>query len=270
MTTWNSLPVAHLLASAPPALGFEWARCATCRAPMRSDGAACTGAPRHAAPSAALAYYATWTGTRENLAALHASGIRVLAGPDQLDRRGLPPLAWALDNGAWGAFKAGRAFDGEAFRRVLDRWADGADFIVLPDIVAGGMASLELSLSWLDEVAATARLPLLPVQDGMTVADIEPRVGPRVGLFVGGSTAWKWQTLTAWGELAARAGCRLHVGRVNSQAAIRACIGAGATSADGTSATVYSANAAPLARAARGPGQTSLPLLPTAHPSEAA
>jgi hypothetical protein len=261
--TWNGGSVVDMLRSCPPATGFGWARCRVCRYPMRSDGTACTNSlERHPAPTARLTYYATWTGTRENLAAMHAGGIRVLAGPDQLDRRGVPPLAWALDNGAWGAFKAGRAFDGDAFRLVLDRWAHGADWIVLPDIVAGGRASLDLSLAWLPEVRETRRLPLLAVQDGMTVDEIGPHVGPELGLFIGGSTAWKWQSLPAWGELARARCAHLHVGRANSAAAIAACIGAGAHSADGTSASVYSVNAAKLAGAARGPGQTTLPLRP--------
>ena len=246
--------------SCPPAPGFPWARC-SCGAPLRSDGKGCTGAARHPVPAANLALYATWTGTRANLAAMHAAGFRLLAGPDQLDRRGLPPLAYGLDNGAWAAFRAGRDFDPSAFREVLRRWGATAEWIVLPDIVAGGMASLALSLSWLDEVRAVGPRMLLPVQDGMGPDDVLPvlRREPRLGVFLGGSTAWKWATLPVWGDVCRSVGARLHVGRVNTAAAIRACVAAGATSADGTSASIYSVNAPKLAAAARGPAQVGLP-----------
>lgn len=240
--------------SCPPAPGFGWARCA-CGSPMRSDSIGCTSGHPTASPN--LRLYATWTGTRANLAALHLGGFRVLTGPDQLSRRTLPPLQWALDNGAWGCFRRGAPFDGEAFARALGRWGEGADWTVLPDIVAGGVASLDLSLSWRVRVPGLA---LLAVQDGMTADDVRPHLGPRTGIFIGGSTAWKWRTLPTWGALARAAGCYLHVGRVNSADAIRACVAHGAQSGDGTSATLYRVNAPKLSAATRGPAQAGLPM----------
>lgn len=244
----------------PPSPGFRWATCPTCGSAMRSDSLGCTGPIKHAPMRPNLRLYATWTGTRANLAALHAGGFRVLTGPDQLSRRVLPPLQWAVDNGAWGCFRRGAPFDADAFRRTLDRWGDGADWIVLPDVVAGGMASLDLSLSWMPELHRRQALMLLPVQDGMTAVDVRPHLAhPSVGLFVGGSTEWKWRTLPVWGALAREAGCHLHVGRVNSADAIRACVAHGAHSGDGTSATLYKVNAPKLSRAASGPAQVGLP-----------
>lgn len=241
------------LGSCPPDPTFPWARCA-CGAPMRSDGLGCTGAPRHPVTAPTVQVYATWTGTRVNLTAMHTGGLRLIAGPDQLHRYGptaLPPLAWALDNGAWSAHRAGRPFNGEQFLQALLRWGHDADWVVLPDVVAGGLPSLVLSLQWRPQVAKVARLMLLPVQDGMEASDVAPHVGPGCGIFVGGSTEWKWRTLPTWGALAARAGAYLHVGRVNSARGIRKCAEVGAHSCDGTSATTYSVNAAPLAQASR-------------------
>lgn len=258
--TVNGVPLHRFLGSCPPSSGFTPARC-DCGAILRSDGRACTGAGRHPAPAASVQLYATWTGTRRNLAALHAGGFRLFAGPDQLDRLDLvPPLAYALDNGAWGAFQRGVAFDRDAFWHALDRWGEGADFIVLPDIVAGGLRSLELSLAWLFDVRQYA-LPMLAVQDGMKPEDVEEVVGPGCGIFLGGSTAWKWATLPSWAVFAKLYRAPLHVGRgCNSQRQIRKCAAVGASSADGTSATVYSVNAAPLAAVARELAQPLLPL----------
>ena len=62
-----------------------------------------------------LAYYATHTGTARNLQAMADAGMRLLLGPDQLDRHGPMPLPYALDNGAWGAHRSGTTFDAPAF-----------------------------------------------------------------------------------------------------------------------------------------------------------
>jgi hypothetical protein len=35
---------------------------------------------------------------------------------------------YALDNGAWSDFQAGRPFDEEGFERVLEKLGNGADF----------------------------------------------------------------------------------------------------------------------------------------------
>jgi hypothetical protein len=195
--------------------------------------------------------YATLSGTRANLAAQHAEGWRLLLGPDQLDRPGVrvPPFAWALDNGAWGCFQRGQAFDADAFRLALGRWGDGADWVALPDIVAGGLASLELSRSWVPEVADVAPAYLV-VQDGMTPADVAGF--PCAGVFVGGTTAWKLGTMREWAAHAKASGLRLHVGRVNSARRVQACIDIGADSCDGTSGTRFGVNVRPLGRACSG------------------
>jgi len=127
----------------------------------------------------------------------------------------------------------------------------GADWSVLPDIVAGGLASLELSLSWMRRVLDETPRALLAVQDGMVAGDVRPFLGPRVGLFVGGSTSWKLQTLHTWGALGHELGCWVHVGRVNTCRRIHLCASAGATSFDGTSASRYAKTIRPLDAARR-------------------
>jgi len=117
----------------------------------------------------------------------------------------------------------------------------GADFVIVPDIVAGGLESLAFSLEWLHRLSG---LRLLAVQDGMTPDDVRPYLGVSVGLAVGGTTDapegnWKEQTLPAWGALARETGCYLHVLRVNSARRILLCQDAGAHSCDGTSVTRF-------------------------------
>jgi hypothetical protein len=188
--------------------------------------------------------YASRTGTRRNLDALRAAGWRLLVSAKGVWRtEGFP---YAIDNGAWTAFQQGTAFDEDAFRGVVDALGDGADWIVVPDIVAGGLASLDFSLRWLDQLSGVR---LLAVQDGMGAEHVRGLLGPTVGIFVGGSTEWKLATVRAWGALAREVGCYCHVGRVNTKRRIALCAEAGVDSFDGTSATRFAVNIPKLTNA---------------------
>jgi hypothetical protein len=156
-----------------------------------------------------------------------------MACPNELPPRRRP---WAFDNGAFGAWKAGRPFDADAFLRALDRIAADnlhPDFIVAPDIVAGGLRSLEYSLSWAAQVAAVAPA-YLAVQDGMEYARIAPYAEMFAGIFVGGTLSWKIETGRQWVELAHRLGPGLpcHIGRVGTYDRVRWAVWAGADSID--------------------------------------
>lgn len=181
--------------------------------------------------------YASRTGTKTTLANMRKLGWSILvSAAGVLRTEGLP---WALDNGAWSAFKQGKPFDEDAFSRAIDTVGEGAQWIVLPDIVAGGMASLELSLKWLDRLRNAPERLLIAVQDGMKPDDVREYLNPMVGIFLGGSTEFKLATMDAWGQLARRRNCYYHVGRVNSLKRINACAQAGANSFDGTSAIAF-------------------------------
>lgn len=181
--------------------------------------------------------YASRTGTRTTLAALRAHGWRLLvSAAGVLRSEGMP---YALDNGAWSAYQQGRPFDDAAFVRALRLLGAGADWTTLPDVVAGGHASLDLSLRWMRQVLDESPRSLLAVQDGIGAEDVRPFLGERVGIFVGGSTAWKLATIDRWAALAREIGCWCHVGRVNTARRIRHCATAGATSFDGTSVTRF-------------------------------
>ncbi|AJY03002.1 hypothetical protein SB768_25160 [Burkholderia sp. SIMBA_043] len=196
-----------------------------------------------------LVAYASRTGTRRNLEALRRAGWHLLvSAKGTLRTEGMP---YALDNGAWTAYQQGQPFDEDAFLRALDAVGEDAEWIVLPDIVEGGVASLDYSLKWMERLRGIPTTVLIAVQDGMQIEDVRSLLSPVVGIFVGGSTAWKEATARAWGSLARQRNCYLHVGRVNSVRRIRICAAAGANSIDGTSVSRFAVTLPPLDAAAR-------------------
>lgn len=182
--------------------------------------------------------YASRTGTKATLAKMREMGWAILISAagvlrtEGFERR-------ALDNGAWSAFQQGKPFDEDAFSRAIDKVGEGSDWVVLPDIVAGGKASLDLSLKWLDRLRGFPERLLIAVQDGIEPDDVREYLSPMVGLFIGGSTPYKLRTMDAWGRLARRRNCYMHVGRVNTLKRINACAQAGANSFDGTSVIAF-------------------------------
>jgi len=196
--------------------------------------------------------YASRTGTKRNLAALRNAGWHLMISRAGVWRtEGFP---YALDNGAWSDFRAGVDFDDDAFKTLVDKLGGPADFVVAPDIVAGGLRSLRLSLVWLAQLLNRTKLVLVPVQDGMGPQDLLDVVVPgHVGIFLGGSTEWKLATMRQWGEFAAGRGVYFHVGRVNTLKRFRLAHIAGADSVDGSSASRYAISLPPLDFAARQP-----------------
>lgn len=209
--------------------------------------------------------WASRTGTRRNLNALGAHGWGLLvsrAGVWRVEEWACPatgerrPFRIVADNGAWSDFQVGRSFDEDAFERFLSwlsRLARPAEWIVLPDIVAGGLRSLELSSRYLNRCLSVAPLALIAVQDGMEHADLAPLVGRNVGIFLGGSTEWKLARMADWGAFCAAKGCHYHVARVNTVKRFRMAHAATAHSIDGTSATRFAVTLPKLDNAARQP-----------------
>jgi hypothetical protein len=195
--------------------------------------------------------YASVTGTRRNRAALLAAGWGLLVSPAARDWRIEGFDHYVLDNGAWPAFQAGRAFNERSFERLIDKLGAKADWIVLPDIIAGGARSLELSMRWSNRCLAVCPLVLIAVQDGMEEGDLAPLVGRSVGVFLGGSTEWKLATMAMWGSFCRRRGIYYHVARVNSERRMWMAVAAGADSVDGSSASRYAVTLPMLDRARR-------------------
>lgn len=197
--------------------------------------------------------FASRTGTRRNLDALRAHGWGLLVSRAGVWRtEGFERICG--DNGAWADFQAGRSFDEDAYERFLDWLAAQpvtADWLVLPDIVAGGMESLALSMRYINRCRSVAPLVLIAVQNGMEIADLAPLVGPSVGIFLGGSTEWKLERMIEWGEFCARRGIHYHVARVNTIKRMALAIAAGADSIDGSSGSRYAVTVPMLSYAAR-------------------
>lgn len=144
-----------------------------------------------------------------------------------------PTRPYALDNGAFSAWRAGRSFDEDRFQRTVaaaDDWPVRPDFIVAPDIVGGGERSLDYSLSWVERIHICP--VYLAVQPGMTPDMVMPLVDPFAGLFVGGGTKWAFQTGEGWAALAHGSGLQCHVGRVGTARRVRWAHMAGVDSID--------------------------------------
>jgi hypothetical protein len=139
-------------------------------------------------------------------------------------------LPYALDNGAFGAFKNGTAFDEKAFFGLCD-WAKASGiaprWVLVPDVVTDANATLVLwDHLWL-RVQEYGWPLAFAAQDGH-----EPRHVPENAdvVFIGGSTDWKRLNIHRF--------ClhhpRVHVGRINTHKWLSLCAHAGAESVDGT------------------------------------
>lgn len=194
-------------------------------------------------------------GNGRNRQTLHRHGWGIMvsrADRGHWDIEGFEHVAG--DNGAWSDYQAGRAFDEDGYDRYLG-WVEAQahpfDFLVLPDIVAGGMESLGLSVRYLNRCGSIAPLVLIPVQDGMEATDLDGLVGPSVGIFLGGSTEWKLARMRYWGEFCRERAIHYHVARVNTTRRMSLAVWSGADSIDGSSVSRYSVNAAKLTSASR-------------------
>jgi len=150
-----------------------------------------------------------------------------------------PFMPYALDNGAFGAYLSGKPFNRVAFGRLLAQaltW-DGKGkanewypplWVAVPDVVADARATIDAWAEWAPKLRPYGWPLAFVVQDGMVRQDV-PEDADYV--FVGGTLAWKWTWVPAF---AAWFGKRLHVGRVNSPAALDWLDQLGVGSCDGT------------------------------------
>lgn len=129
-----------------------------------------------------------------------------------------PGIKWFLDNGAYSCYVNNTDFDDRAFFGVFDKIEYSCsypDFVVVPDIVAGGYESLRFSLEWLPIIPGGYNC-YLAVQDDMELDVIEKYIGLFDGLFVGGSLKWKMRTSENWIKLAHQHGLKCHIGKVGT------------------------------------------------------
>ena len=206
-------------------------------------------------PVSPVISYATVTRTKRNLRALREHGWRLLVVPSSRPPRAPrwddgSPAPYMLDNGAWGAFSSGRPWNADHFARAVEVLGAGADAIVAPDIVCGGRASLDLTLRCLPELLTVGPPILIGVQNGMEASDL-PRLGPGLGVFIGGDTQWKERSAVTWAAYARGLNARCHMARVNTARRIHLAAAAGCTSFDGTSGSRFAVTVPPLTNARR-------------------
>lgn len=169
---------------------------------------------------------------REFIALLRDAGVGECVSRGEFPPKRVP---WFFDNGAFVDFNAGRPFDLDAWLRELDAAAAHAvppDFAVVPDVVAQGEASLELSLRWVDHVRERGLAPYLVVQNGHEAETIAPVLARFHGVFVGGDVRWKMATAASWCDFSHAHGKPCHVGRVGTAHRVRWAREIGADSID--------------------------------------
>ena len=155
--------------------------------------------------------------------------IQLLISPDGWDWAGQPPLPYALDNGAWPAFKNQRPWNECQFLKLVARAAGcpvPPSFLIVPDVVGDCIATLENWEKWYPQLKDLGWPLAFAVQDGMLGSDI-PETADLI--FVGGTDEWKWGTMEFW---ARQYPC--HIGQINTGRRLYQAHQAGAWSVDGT------------------------------------
>jgi hypothetical protein len=145
-------------------------------------------------------------------------GYMISSSPHRRPTKNLGETFCSLDNGAFPAFAKGYPFQADIFRETIKQCYKHnikLDFIVCPDIVRGGLASLEFSMRWAKgELLGTPNLALV-VQDGMTSKDITAGCHLKLftHIFIGGSVEWKWKTAEMRTKFARDNGKKIHIGQ---------------------------------------------------------
>lgn len=239
-----------------------------------------------------MLYYVARPTNVRSLTACHEHGFGALLSPLSVNSSGKvvdisnhvwpSGLRYSFDNGAWACRNDPSAWRPDPLLNMVARLGLsepggyyreglGRGFMVLPDVVGDGRASIGRSLDFLQEhrggdLSDMVVNWLLAVQDGMAPDQVRPIVERHhLGIFVGGSTAWKWETVHEWARLALEIPhLYLHVGRVNTLRRAELCRDLGVHSCDGSSVTRFSVNAAKMARAHDGDDRT-IPVLVDRH-----
>lgn len=175
--------------------------------------------------------YVGQTRSRELVARLTELGWGEMTQPKEVPPRRRP---FVLDNYAFACFKQGKPWDEATFLRSIEQLRERRlkpDFVVAPDIVAGGWSSLAVSLSWRSRLQGFAPV-YLAVQDGMTLDGVSPQLQAFDGVFVGGSKEWKLTSGYWWVQVAHGMGKPCHIGRISGREHTRLAKSWGADSID--------------------------------------
>jgi hypothetical protein len=169
----------------------------------------------------------------------HGLGIMISPSPSFKPRPDFSKTFCAFDNGAFQAWRRGFPFMERFFWEALeDSYKAGVklDFIVIPDIVAGGRPSLDFSLEFREKYLKTCANLALAVQDGIEPKNLDTFDLIGVShIFIGGTEKWKWKTAREWSRYAKRHGKKLHIGRCGTKDGLKTAKLIGADSVDSTS-----------------------------------
>ena len=160
-------------------------------------------------------------GSKANREACRELGVGLMMCDGYRDPSAYP--FFAVDNGAFSAWKQDKRWNPATFLHILTRCAEEGrtpEFAVLPDIVGGGYESLKRSHYWrivLKELFPEFRWALA-VQDSMDPEMVYGFVVPgQVStIFVGGTMEWKLRTMNQWVAFAHERGMECHVGRIGT------------------------------------------------------
>lgn len=127
----------------------------------------------------------------------------------------LTGVIWAADNGC---FATPEKYSDEmylAFLRKQRKFASTCLFATLPDVLGNAEATLKKSRPLVKAIRGAGYRPALVAQDGLEKVKCD--YAEFDTLFIGGSTEWKLSVEAAEvAKEAAKAGCGIHMGRVNS------------------------------------------------------
>lgn len=167
-------------------------------------------------------------------------GVMISSSPTSSPSKELNETYCALDNGAFSCYKKGYPFMADIFIKTLNSCFKNntyLDFIVCPDIIAGGLDSLAFSLEWTNsKLLRTAPRLALVLQDGMKPKHLGS-LNRFTHLFVGGSVEWKWKTAPEWTNFAHDNGKQLHIGQCGKIESLLRAYEIGADSVDSVSFT---------------------------------
>jgi len=168
-----------------------------------------------------------------NLSEKFPGRLGVLYGPAATCPNSLG-LPFVMDNGRYQAWAKQKKWQEAAFLRILSLAAEQGrppEWMVVPDVVANPVGTVREWGVWAEALQESFGWPLaVAVQDGMVPADVKRLTPQPAVIFVGGTTEWKWRTLSTWTKHFPR----VHVGRVNSARMLWRVQEAGAESSDGT------------------------------------
>lgn len=160
------------------------------------------------------------TRSRELIDKLDVLGIGEMTVRGEFPPRRNP---WVFDNGVFRDWRAGTRFDRTAFRESIEKIRASParpDFIVAPDIIAGGKLSLLASCTWAKWLREVAPV-FVAVQDGMNCQMVGELMHLFDGIFVGGTLDWKVQTGEQWAIFAHAIGKGCHIGRMGTPKRVR-------------------------------------------------